>query len=316
MPNRDRVRFPDKMYQPDALDNRITRELGTPRALQRWNVRESYASIAERIGVDEETVRNRIKRAEQAGVIQGWRILVHPRLLGYVDAYVELEVDDSQKKVEIISQLKLLDGVIVITDFEGSGLFLVFDAEPGDALERKVQLIKTMCGAKEAVTWNSILPPCDLKPSPTDWSIIWAMRDDPRKSISEIAKEAKVTTRTVNRRLTLLTDRKALFIMGLPNFKQIAGLTGNFLITCSSGLESSVSKKIGSRLNTIAFEAVYASGMMYNIFFHNLSESQQARDWIEKIEGVASVRMRIMKEVILVRAWLDDEMKKRLTPNV
>src|SRR5439155_18232843 len=127
---------------------------------------------------------------------------------------------------------KFLEGVLVIANFEGRGLNVLFYTEPGEALSRKIQLIHTMCGADEFI-WASSLPLCDMKPSETDWRIIWSMRNDPGKNLSEIAKEAKVTTRTVNRRLNFLTENRALFLIGLPNFRQITGITGNFLIFCS-----------------------------------------------------------------------------------
>lgn len=47
-----------------------------------WSVRESYASIAKRVGVDEETVRKRINRQEKLGAIQGWSAVIHPNLIG------------------------------------------------------------------------------------------------------------------------------------------------------------------------------------------------------------------------------------------
>lgn len=313
MPCSNDVRFPNRMHRPDTLDLRIMKEIGTPQSMQ-WNVRESYASIAKRVGVDEETVRKRIKRQEKLGAIQGWRAVIHPNLVGCVDAYVDLEVSNADKKEEILSQLKLLEGVIVITSFEGKGLFVMFYTEPGEALSRKIQLICSMCGTCDFIALNSYLPPCDLKLSATDWKIIWTIRDDPRKNLSEIAKEARVTTRTVNRRLTLLTERRAFFLMGLPNFRQLVGTTGNFLIFCSDGAKmSSAAKSIISRFENTAFAAVTQSVIMCNIFFHNLSQAEQAYEWIKSLEEVRRVRMRIMKDLKFVEDWLDYQMKKRFS---
>jgi DNA-binding Lrp family transcriptional regulator len=172
-----------------------------------------------------------------------------------------------------------------------------------------------MCETHNFTALNSYLPPCYLKLSETDWKIIWAIRDDPRKNLSEIAKEARVTTRTVNRRLTLLTERRAFFLMGLPNFRQLVGMTGNFLIFYSGGEKrsSSTVRSIVSRFENKAFAAVTQSALMCNIFFHNLSEAEQAYEWIKRLEGVEKARMRIMKDLIFVGDWLDDQMKKRFS---
>src|ERR1700722_11445266 len=146
------------MRRPDDLDNRIAKELGDPLTLQ-WNIRESYASIARRIGVDEETVRKRIRWAEEAGSIMGWRVLVSPNLIGCVDAYVDLEVGDIERKQEILSQLRLLEGVISILNLEGRGLFVLFDSEPGEALARKTRLIGSICGTDRLTAWRRRNPP-------------------------------------------------------------------------------------------------------------------------------------------------------------
>ncbi len=139
------------------------------------------------------------------------------------------------------------------------------------------------------------------------------MRGDPRKNLSEIAKEARITPRTVNRRLTLITERRSFFLMGLPNFRQLVGTTSNFLIFCSDKEKmSSITERIVSRFENTAFVAVTQSVLMCNIFSQNLSEAEVAYEWIKRLEGVGKARMRIMKDLIFVGGWLDNQMKKRL----
>ena len=301
------------MRHPDDLDNRIAKELGNPLTLQ-WNVRESYASIARRIGVDEETVRKRIRRAEEAGSIMGWRVVVSPNLIGCVDAYVDLEVGEIGRKQEILSQLRLLEGVINILNLEGRGLFVLFDSEPGEALARKTRLISSICETDRLTTWSGSIPPCDMRLSGTDWKIIWAIRDDPRKSISRIADETGVTVRTVTRRLGLLTDRRAIFLVGLPNFRKTPGVSANFLIhTPDRGRSSSVGEMIGSEFRTVVFGAPIAPDyLFYNIVFQNLTEADEASDWIRGLIGVAGGRLGVMKDLIFVAEWMDDQIRRRL----
>ena len=150
-----------------------------------------------------------------------------------------------------------------------------------------------------------------MNPTETDWRIIWSVRNDPRKNVSEIAKESMVASKTVNRRLKLLTDGRALFLIGLPNFRQPAGTTGIFLISCYDKEKiSTVSETILSKFQNTAFAALTTSYQSYNIFFHNLSEAEAALECIEKIEGVSTVRMWIKKDLIYVCEWLDGQMKK------
>jgi len=56
------------LHRFDDLDVRIIKELASPASPQ-WNVKQTYSNIARRLGVDEETVRRRLKRAEERGVI-------------------------------------------------------------------------------------------------------------------------------------------------------------------------------------------------------------------------------------------------------
>jgi DNA-binding Lrp family transcriptional regulator len=307
----DDVRFTETMYVPDTLNLRITKELSTSNSPQ-YDVRESYARVAKRLGVDEETVRKRIRRQEKFGILQGWRAAIHPNLIGCVDVLVDIQVEGDKRKKEVLSELRLLEGMIAITNFEGNGLYLLLYAEPGKALSRKIQLIRTICGTNE-YNWASSLPPCNLKLSETDWRIVWSLRNDPRKNLSEIAKDAKVTTRTVNRRLNFLTEHRALFLVGLPNFKQTTGVTANFLIICSDKeKKSSVSREVVSKFANIAFAAPGSSYLTYNIYFHNISEAEAAHEWIGKLEGVEKARLGIIKELMFVWDWLDDQMQKRL----
>jgi len=108
------------MHRLDDLDIRIFKELGSPSSPQ-WNVRETYSNIARRIGVDEETVRRRLKRAQKLGSVPGWRMMVNPHLLGCEAACLDLEVEDEEAKDKTVSEVSKIDGVIKILDFRGKG---------------------------------------------------------------------------------------------------------------------------------------------------------------------------------------------------
>jgi hypothetical protein len=63
------------------LETRILRELTSPSSFQ-WNFRESYAAMGRRLGADEETVRATLGRSVRMGLVQKWRLILNPELLG------------------------------------------------------------------------------------------------------------------------------------------------------------------------------------------------------------------------------------------
>ena len=95
------------MHHPDDLDIRIMKELGSPASPQ-WNVRESYANIGKKLGVDEETVRKRIKRAKELGSLSPWLMKVNPRLIGCQAAGMDVEVEDEDGKAEALLKIMAL----------------------------------------------------------------------------------------------------------------------------------------------------------------------------------------------------------------
>lgn len=301
------------MQSLDALDNRIIRELGSHQLARYWNIRESYSNIARRNGASEDTIRRRVKRAEERGLIQGWRTVVHPNTIDCVDVFLDFQVSKSEKKQEIIKLLELGDSTVLITDFEGSGLFLLIYSKLGDSLSRNVQFIETLCGAPPLTVLNSLFPVCGLRPLRTDWKIIRSIRDEPRKSISQIAREVGVTTRTVNRRLNLLTKERAFFLMGLPDFGRLDGKTANFLILLSNEKDGAkVSQKISSRYENIIYQGVFKGVLLYDITFPDISEAEEAYRWIRNREGVKSARMGIINDLAVVNRWTDEQLKSRL----
>jgi len=56
----------------------------------------------------------------QVGFLQGWQLVLNPSLLGRQAAMVELGVSDPESKPNLISRLRLLEGLTLIDDFYGS----------------------------------------------------------------------------------------------------------------------------------------------------------------------------------------------------
>lgn len=290
----------------DKLDARILKELSQS------PVRESYASIAQKLRIDEETLRKRIKRL-YGQEFETLQLALNPHVIQRKGATIELQLDDEARKPTVISQVKLVDGVVQIIDFHGRELEVVVYYEDEHDLSRKVQLISSICADKKPFYWLVDFPTSSIRLRKTDWQILKAMRKDPRKSLVEIASEIHASVRTVRRRLSLMTKGNVSHLMPVPSFEKSVSFSCSLLIHCpDSKKRNALDKLLLSKVEKIVF---HASSQEYSIVagvFQNFHEADQTARWIRQVDGVDDLKMRIMKDFIFLGDWLDREIEKRL----
>jgi DNA-binding Lrp family transcriptional regulator/copper chaperone CopZ len=297
----------------DDLDFGILRELGGSN-LSRWNVRESYSDIARKLGVDEETVRARVKKASERGLIPAWRIMVNPLLIDCREAHLEIEVRDEERKAEAVSKIKGLDGVYGIVDFLGKEIAVLTYYEDNDSLAREVKQMESICGSQRL----ALLEKPSLRPSlqmrRLDWRIIGAMREDAWRDLDDVAKLLGVSLRTVQRRLSAMRDGKAIYLLRPPNAEAVAGLMCQFLVFADPGKKRAADYVIHSTFNRIGSSDTSPEQFStFGISCQNYSEADRVTEKLKAIDGVKSVRMRVVKEIIVVQDWVRNEIEKRVS---
>ena len=296
----------------DDLDMKIIRELGGSRP-PLWNVRESYSNISRRLGVDEETVRTRVNRAKEHGFLPAWLMMVNPLLIDCREAHLDLEVREEDRKEEAISKIKILEGLYYMDDFRGKEIMVGIYYRNSESLTRKVEEIESICGSPRLALWNSPFPKPDVQMSHLDWRIIDAMKNDARMDLEDVAKSVGVSARTVQRRLSAMKDGRAVYLSRPPNVNVVGGLMCNFLIFCPD-----MRKKRSADLVILStFTRLGASDTSpeqfstFGISCENFADADRVTKGIKAIDGVESVRMRIVKEIIVCEAWLRNQIAMR-----
>lgn len=306
---------PGPVYHLDELDIRIIREIGSPDSPRR-GVRVSYAAISRKLGVDEETIRLRVKRAREHGAFPTWRLMVNPRLLDCAAVSLEVDVAPEENKARALAQLRHVDGVIRIVDYRGSGVQVTLYAEGGESLTRQLGLIESICGSPRSVTWTSRSPPVAVRMRSLDWKIVKALNEDAGRDLAKLAKSLNVSARTVQRRLAAMKEGNAVFLAGSPNVDAVSGLTCCFVVHCPDGQ----GKKSMDALIRADFARVGHADTTPVDYSHigvpceNLAEADRLLERLKAMEGVRTARMHIMKELIDVQEWLTHEINRRISP--
>ena len=172
-----------------------------------WNKKKrTYLEVARRLGVDEETVRNRVKHMKESGFLLGWRLVPNPMLLSRRPALVLLDLQDGETKEETIGRLKEKDGVITIVSIYGDGLLVVlFDEDDGKTSSTR-QISELGVRASALSVPQMRFPNSTFRMSTTDWEISGMLIRDAERGIVDVAAGVKVSPRTVRRRLNAMMD--------------------------------------------------------------------------------------------------------------
>jgi DNA-binding Lrp family transcriptional regulator len=272
----------------------------------RWNVRKSYVDVARNLDVDEETVRNRIKRLKESGFLIGWRLLPNPSLFERGPVMQHLTFDGPATKEEAISRLKHMDGVNVVASLYGADLLITLFDDEGRAASRG---LATLGSKREPAEWRGIsLPPTAFRMTPTDWQIVRLMLRDAERSLAEVAAEVKVSVRTVKRRLDSMMASSAIFIMPIIDQAKSTGVSYQVSVESKEGRKSEVDRLVTSRIENLVFKAADSSNtLIYGFSGKNVTEGKELLDWLKKQPGVECVRINIVEELVYVFDWLERE---------
>ncbi len=101
------------MCKLDELDRQILEILQV-------DGRASHVNIARQLGVGHSRVRDRILRMEEAGVIEGYQVLLNPAALGQgILCIVQMEADQRCDFDELVKQLFEIDEVVEVANVTG-----------------------------------------------------------------------------------------------------------------------------------------------------------------------------------------------------
>jgi DNA-binding Lrp family transcriptional regulator len=299
------------LWAADKLYSDLMKELwGSPGL---WSQKRTYVEIAKKLGVDEERVRNRLKFLKESGFLIGWKLVPNLALFGRISYFVFMEFQNVEEKEQAIPKIAEQDGVFVIANFYGNNLLVTIaddDAKMNSTKKVSEFAEKTRSFTTPGMNIPGLLSP--FKMTKTDWQIIKLLLRDAERKIPDIAREVRLSTKSVNRRLNEMLSSRAIFIMPIVNLRKAGGISYQLLVEAKEGNKSEVDEAVSSKIPNLVFRASAAKNeLIFGFNGTNIAEGNEILKSVKKHPEVKSAKLNIVENVVHVYDWLEKEVEKR-----
>ena len=281
-------------------------------------VKKTASEMARHLNVDENTIRTRMRKLQQSGFLRAWWMAINPTLVGQELYQVWFDVNRPSSKQDVIKKISLLSGVVVIKNFIGDSLSVMLYCEGGDGCRKNSALMTAIANSSEVVSVREPFPTPPIRLRENDLAIIKSLHKDPLKSHVQVARDLGLSSKTVKRRIEMLTDAHAIFLVASPNLKALeGGIMCSLLVFYKNNKPDSRDRVQREVLNQLASELIYAElddsqHAYFSFLITNVARTEELVRWTEKLEGVASCRIDMMHEILTFRETLDEQVDKLL----
>ncbi|MDG6957366.1 MAG: AsnC family transcriptional regulator [Nitrososphaerota archaeon] len=290
----------------DELDVRILRALIFEGAVapSMSQVNESLSSIAKRLEADDAKVSYRYRRMLRSGTMSDWLLMTNPGHFGCGLTDVLVDVEPESGKDDMIRKLRVVHEVVGIIDFYGRALRLTVITGGEESKSRTIELVSRITNAETLTQVRWALPRCRMERfTETDVAVIRSLARDARKSFVDIAKELRLSARTVRNRAVKLRSENAVFT--LPNVN-LGGTAGLIPAVLSYSYANGGAKEAVDRAMLSRFDASYLWGGFSDpdsgwvlIGASTMVEVREGLKWAKAQPGLVGARSDIVTKTLM-----------------
>jgi Lrp/AsnC family transcriptional regulator, leucine-responsive regulatory protein len=306
----------------DALDIHILRAMGPVPYAMKPNGGDALrpARLAKAVGVTPETVRDRIARMEQSGVIAGYDVVPNLRHFGLEAEAFLLQSPDETRREDFRSKLGLVEGLLEVTFFLGAEACVDLAYRTRGEREHRLRALGELSGDHAPTPffgWS--MPPVKRSLTPLDWRILQALRGRAKRSLVEVAQELGVGYRTVKRHYDRMAAEGSFFAKPILNPATDPGfLPLGLLFFLAPGADgaATIAGILGAFDDHLVFGGRPVSERSGNfdvlLFVSSPREAERLRQQGAAFPGVVRVRALVLADVEPRTDWIDDLIASRI----
>jgi DNA-binding Lrp family transcriptional regulator len=280
--------------------------------------RVSPLTIGRKLGLDEKTVRLRVKKMEDDGFIKYYQampslILLQLKIMNTY-RFEALNIATKHRVVEYIQELPLM---VEATDYLGQ---VVSVSIAGTSSKEIDQVAYKLANEFELYKWilgSRILKEPVSVADRLDWQIIQGLRYNALLTVKELSELLSITPRMVEYRTNKLLASDMLVIRAIIDSQKQRGL---IFYELEISVDERKRYEVVKRLSEIYAERLWsvriltAGVLLANFFAFTLAEPEDVYVNTLKLNGVRSCSLFIFKEIVEPRRpnWMDNLIEQKI----
>jgi len=267
------------------------------------NCRESDRQIGIELGISGGAVRARIRKMQAKEIIEKFFIKVEPPVLGYGVLYF---VVSGENISEILEQASLVGEPYFVVPCVGG--ITVCGISVKENMEQKIELAKKLMKDVRVLSiFEAENPGFSANLTKTDLEILEELIKDPRQKIEQIARNTKMSTKTITRCIEKLHENEGIQFTLVYDPKKIDNFIPHAILTWIEGDLNETLQNLNETFSESYLQIPFLAKNQIVLFMYsdNIYKMDELTQKVRNIKNIKSADLFIPKKISFYVKWIE-----------
>ncbi len=267
------------------------------------NCRASDRQIGIELGLSGGAVRARIRKMQAKKIIEEFFIKVEPPVLGYGILYFVVSGENIK---EILEQASLVGEPYFVVPCVGG--ITVCGISIKENMEQKIELAKKLMKDVRVLSiFEAENPGFNSNLTKTDLEILEELIKDPRQKIEQIAKNTKMSTKTITRCLDKLHENEGIQFTLVYDPIKIENFIPHAILTWIEGDLKKTLENLNDSFSESYLQIPFLAKNQIVLFMYsdNIYKMDELTQKVRNIQNVKSADLFIPKKILFYVKWIE-----------
>ncbi len=266
------------------------------------NCRESDRQIGIELGMSGGAVNSRIRKMQKLEIIEKFVVKVEPPVLGYGVLYFVISGENMK---EVLEQVSLVGEPHFVAPCVGG--ITVCSIIVKENLEQKIELAKKlMKDFKVLSIFEAENPGFKTNLTKTDLQILDELIKDPREKIETLAKNTRMSTKTITRCIDKLQKNEGIQFTTVYDPKKIKKFIPYAIITWIEGDLKETLEKMNKEFSNAYLQIPFIAKNQIVLFLYsnNIYKIDELTQKVRNLKNIKSADLFIPKKISFYDNWI------------